>query len=239
MTTTISKANLCEASKQIVEAMLNGLPAPSDCQHEFSDTFEAKMVQVRHQAHRRECVKKSWQKVAIVILALLLTASTWLSVDVQAREKIFAWIREEIQSSTIYRFFCSESEYTLPNYEMTWLPDGFELFEHERELNNAWDYVFYTNPTTGKSIVFTCYRLNDMPALTLSGEGSEMENRQIVDINGMKGDYYADPSDTPTNNLLWVNEDYSVLMTIDSDLQKDVILHIAKDVFLSEPTKSK
>lgn len=227
------------AAKLTVESMLESLPASSACDHVFTIAFETKMTSLCQRAHRKEQVRKVWQRVAIIALATLLAFSAWLTADAQAREKVVSWVCERIQGSTIYHFFGGCSEKPLPDYELMWLPEGFELLEHERERNDAWDNVFYTNPTTGKSIVFTCYRLDDTQMLALFGEGSELDNKEIVYINGIAADYYPDPSVVPTNNLIWVDETYSVLMTIDSDLSKDVILHIAEGIVLSDPTKIK
>lgn len=235
----ISKAELRAAAELTAASMLERLPPPSACDHVFTPAFEAKMTALCQRAHRKEQVKKVWQRAAMIALATLLAVSAWLTVDAQAREKVVSWVRERIQGTTIYHFFGGDSEKPLPDYELTWLPEGFELLEHERELGDAWDYVFYTNPTTGKSIVFTCYRLDDFQMLALFGEGSELENKETVYVNGIAADYYPDPSDVPTNNLIWVDETYSALMTIDSDLSKDVILHIAEGVILSDPTKIK
>lgn len=78
--------------------------------------------------------------------------------------------------------------------------------EHERESNNTWDGVYYTNTTTEKNIVVTCYRLDNIQMLALFGTCSELDNKETVYINGIAGDCYAGSSNPPTNNLIWGDE---------------------------------
>ena len=56
-------------------------------------------------------------------------------------------------------------------------------------------------------------------------------------VNGIAADYYP-ANNSGTDNLIWIDEEHGIVFTINSMLEKDVILHIAESVSLSDSTNS-
>ena len=87
-----SEQELANAAKRVAESMLTSFPSPSECEHVFSDDFEHSMEILRKKSKRRVVAHKIWQRAAVILIVTILSVSTWLTVDIQARERAFQWI---------------------------------------------------------------------------------------------------------------------------------------------------
>ena len=98
-------AALQAAATQTAESLLSSLPAPSACQHVFSELFLKKIERL----HRRYSWKKAGRTAGRYAAAILLTASLTLgaimAVSPQARAGIMQWVREKQENRIIYRFY--------------------------------------------------------------------------------------------------------------------------------------
>ena len=98
-----SEQELANAAKRVAESMLTSFPSPSECEHVFSDDFEHSMEILRKKSKRRVVAHKIWQRAAVILIVTILSVSTWLTVDIQARERAFQWIKEIYVSRRGYR----------------------------------------------------------------------------------------------------------------------------------------
>jgi len=140
--------------------MLNSLPNPSDCENEH---------------------------IASVFLALIITSSVWLTIDADAREIVFSWIREVYENSIIYRFWDQDETGVLPHYDPTWLPEGFEqVYEYRDEISHG---RLYQKQNSKSGIVIEYYI--DVGSIHTELIAKNAENlREEVFINGIKVDFY-------------------------------------------------
>lgn len=74
--------------------------------------------------------------------------------------------------------------------------------------------------------------MNPDVANTLSPIIFTDQQPEHVLVNGIIADFYAASSDSESNNLLWIDTEAGVFCAIDSNLSKDVILHIAESIYL-------
>ena len=146
-------AALQAAATQTAESLLSSFPAPSSCQHVFSELFLKKIDVLLQKRRRRAAAQRMWQRVAVVFLVVLLSAATWLSVDVQAREKLFHWSKEIFENMFVYRIDGGNIEKTYCGYEPTWLPDGFTLADRDHSDEFGFDYYYYENKETDQILV--------------------------------------------------------------------------------------
>lgn len=124
-----SEQELSNAAKSVAESMLTSFPSPRECEHVFSDDFEHSMEILRKKNKRRVVAHKIWHRVAVILIVTILSVSTWLTVDIQARERAFQWIKEIYESITIYLFNSEDNEINHIYYEPSWIPDGFSLVD--------------------------------------------------------------------------------------------------------------
>lgn len=172
--------------------------------------------------------------MAAVIAAVLLSLGTWLTVDVEAREVLFGWVKEVYEGLVDYRFFGKGEETdAVEEYVPEWIPENFSedsSFDH----NNG-KTIVYTNEKTSQTLVFGYTRMEDSAAISYVGESIEPE---IMSVRGLYAEFYHAAGDSTTNNLIWFDESIGMVFTIDGDVEKDVILHMAESVTMKDSPKS-
>ena len=156
----LTDAALRSAAEKVRDAMLDTLPPPSECKHVFSEPFIEKMalllnVDKRHSFSRpfdkgiRKLKHKanhpflygSLQRIAAIILVVVLGLGFWLTVDNSARAIFIGWIKEKYEMFFVYRY---SDEKTIPhdpdsemrNYRPTWIPEGYKEYKTS-ELNGC------------------------------------------------------------------------------------------------------
>ena len=178
-------------------------------QYEPSDLFEKKIRKLFHRA-KHPYFYKAIQRIASIFLAAILIGSMYLAVDTEARAAFLDWIKEVYEHSIVYRIMPSSAAKDLPHYELTWLPDGFgepDIYENETVYS-----ALYQNSSTGEIVIFDYYRLSSEVQAKLFTD----QQPEHVLVNGIIADFYA----------------AGVFCAIDSNLSKDVILHIAESIYL-------
>ena len=117
---------LCTAAAEADCALCESLLATMGQGHVFSARFERRMNRLLHRA-RHPILYLLLQRAACFLLLVILAGTTWLTVDVQARAAFFAWVRQQYESFTEYRFVASAPDsLDLSIPEPAWLPEGFE-----------------------------------------------------------------------------------------------------------------
>lgn len=227
-----SEQELANAAKRVAESMLTSFPSPSECKHVFSDDFEHSMEILRKKSKRRVAAHKIWQRVAAILIVTILSVSTWLTVDIQARERAFQWIKEIYESITIYLFNSEDNEIDHICYEPSWIPDGFSLVDNYQDS----DYCLriYANDT-GEKMFSVEYTL--MQHTSMSTTAQEYSEVVKVDINGLPADLYIGNEASPEKALIWVDEANQIVFNIQGNISNEDIVHIAQSIILSIPTK--
>lgn len=90
----ISDEMLKKATAEADQAIRDSLPAPAECEHEFSPSFQRKMRRTFRKA-KYPVIYKLPKYAACFVLVVVLASSTWLTVDAEARAAFFAWVREQ------------------------------------------------------------------------------------------------------------------------------------------------
>ena len=226
-------AALQAAASQTAESLLSSLPAPSSCQHVFSELFLKKIDVLLQKRRRRAAAQRMWQRVAVVFLVVLLSAATWLSVDVQAREKLFHWSKETFENMFVYRIDGGNIEKTYCGYEPTWLPDGFTLVDRDHS-DEHFDYYYYENAETGQILVIDITFMKN-GAMTITPQ--ETGEPTYHDINGVQGVLYPPNENSTLWNLLLIDEEKFAVFIVEGNIPGQDILHIARGIIPSNLTK--
>ena len=227
-------AALQAAATQTAESLLSSLPAPSACQHVFSELFLKKIDVLLQKRRRRAAAQRMWQRVAVVFLVALLSAATWLSVDVQAREKLFHWSKEIFENMFVYRIDGGNIEKTYCGYEPTWLPDGFTLADRDHSDEFGFDYYYYENKETGQILVIDITFMKN-GAMTITPQ--ETGEPTYHDINGVQGVLYPPNENSTLWSLILIDEEKFAVFIIEGNIPERDILHIARGIIPSNLTK--
>lgn len=78
------QGNAEKAAAEADQAIRDSLPAPAECEHEFSPSFQRKMRRTFRKA-KHPVIYKLPKYAACFVLAVALASGTWLTVDAEAR----------------------------------------------------------------------------------------------------------------------------------------------------------
>lgn len=220
----ISEEMLKKAAAEADQAIRDSLPAPAECEHEFSPSFQRKMRRTFRKA-KHPIIYKLPKYAACFVLAVVLTSGTWLTVDAEARAAFFAWVREQYEAFVEYRFIGEASqENTTIEYELTWLPEGFSL-QNEQDLDGG-TYLTYTDDS-GRRIMFSYLQGDDAASLFITSDYTEIRSIQIGNIHA---DFYQASEEESSNILVWSSEEDDLAFYIMADLSEDTMIKLAKGV---------
>lgn len=231
----LSDEELKQAAASVRQSLLDSLPAPSQCEYEFSDTFQVKMKKMITRHDLRRTVRKAMRRVAAFFLAALIGISVWLTVDAEARAAFVSWMREVYEERIIYRFFGESEADGLPVYRITWLPEGYEEIDvyNEDKIYNA---LYQKGDDVMNAFVFD-YRFVQCGDLSVIEVNEKDYNHKVIDIHGMNADFYEAAIPGETNNLIWVDEEAGIVFELIGFFDESVMQHIAESVALTNPTK--
>lgn len=183
----------------------------------------------RRQARRITFLRRT----AAAVLALIAALSAWMAADGSARAAVVKWFRLEEENRVLYQFRESAALTELPEAALTWLPEGFELKEEINTQVRATRY--FVNQETGEMILFDYALVMESGKILLWSENRPVPEK--VTVWGKPAEFYNADDYSSQNNLIWFAFDDQVVLVVNSNLEKSVILHIAESIVLSEPTK--
>ncbi len=222
--------DLQAAARQTAEAMLSSLPTRQDSAHSFSEMFLKKMDLLVQKHRRKATARRVWQRVAVVLLVMFLSATTWLTVDTHAREKLFQWTKETFENMFVYRIDGGSTEKEYCGYEPTWLPEGFVLVERKHSDEVSRDYYYYENAETGQILVIDIDFIKN-GAMTVTP--MEVGEPTYHDINGVQGILYPPDESSTLWSLLLIDEENCLVSIIEGNIPGQDILHIARGIIPS------
>ena len=215
-----------EASLALAEALTQG--SKQQPPYVPSKSFTCKMSRLCRR-ERHPVFYRTLQRVAAVFLALLLTGIGWLTVDAEARAATIAWFRSISQNSIVYRFLNPTPQQTLPDYTPTWLPDGFEEQEHHKDDQHS--SLYYVSDSDFIVIEVNIYHNGTL--LSLIGDHSGYEEVKVGQFTAL---FVPASGNSSINNLVWIDDQSRLIFSVDSTLEKSVILHIADSLELLQST---
>lgn len=219
----IHKDKLSASAAKATMAIIDSLPAPGECSHEFTPRFQKKMQRTIRRA-KHPIIYNIPKRVACFIIAAIIIGSTWLTVDADARTEIFAWIREKYEEFIEYRFVgkpSSEKEKT--DYELTWLPDGYT--EIDRLITEDGCTIIYSHDVSLIQFVYSTGA--DADSLFVGDFNGEV---QTIQIGEFIDDFYQAQNNSQSSTVVWMSAQKDTLFSITTSLPKDIIIELCKSV---------
>lgn len=204
-----------------VNQLENGYDA--DKQHTFSPQFKRKIKKLKRKADY-PVFYRSVQRAAAILLAILICASAWLAVDVEARNAVFGWIKDVYESFLVYRFEeNTQSNNVQGSYLPTWLPDGYTEFYADESAENT--FVVYTNEG-GEMLKFNCApNTNETDWFVDTAE----TERSQVEVNGNPADLLLSTDPDVASGILWTTSDGTAFY-LSAFLQEEDLIKVAESV---------
>ncbi len=219
----IHKDKLSASAAKATMAIIDSLPAPGECSHEFTPRFQKKMQRTIRRA-KHPIIYNIPKRVACFIIAAIIIGSTWLTVDADARTEIFAWIREKYEEFIEYRFVgkpSSEKEKT--DYELTWLPDGYT--EIDRLITEDGCTIIYSHDVSLIQFVYSTGA--DADSLFVGDFNGEA---QTIQIGEFIADFYQAQNNSQSSTVVWMSAQKDTLFSITTSLPKNIIIELCKSV---------
>lgn len=119
----------------------------------------------------------------------------------------------------------------MPQYEITTLPDGYQLEHTTDGPDHIW---FRYSNTDGESLSFHYIRTASNTAQGMIIENAEISN---ITINGCPGHLYISSDPEESNAVVWYNEQLNLQFTISGFFDRDNLLAIAESVTSTDSQK--
>ncbi len=220
---------LTQAAKQVAASMKASLPVPEECHHEFPPELEHDMKRLIARTERRRHMRRYLQRVAAACLAVVISLSTWMAVDAEARAAFVQWVKTVYEQSVVYEFFHSGKTQAETGYRLGWVPEGYVL---ENIIGGeAVTTVVYQNDED--AIYFTYEHPEDVAQVTVYPGDSDVES---VWVAGMPGEFYLSKDQAESNSLVWADEERGVLFSISGFFDKEGMVRMANSVEVIELT---
>lgn len=220
----ISEEMLKKAAAEADQAIRDSLPAPAECEHEFSPSFQRKMRRTFRKA-KHPVIYKLPKYAACFVLSVAIASGTWLTVDAEARATFFAWVREQYEAFVEYRFIGdAPQESEIVDYELTWLPDGYSEIE-SHILAGSMITVYKSE--TGRIIQFSYSQGGDATSLFVKSNYSKIIQ---IELGNVIAEYYVAENQSDANALTWMSEDGEIMFCITAFEPKEVLVKMAESV---------
>lgn len=179
--------------------------------------------------------KRVVQRVAVILLVILLGFSGLMASSPTVRAAVLQWVTEWYETHIIYRYAGAAITGTLPQYEITELPEGYVEAENERIERQNYVSIVYQDSETGKTLYFDYVYMQQGSAIDFVTEDVEIEPTKV---NGMDGHLLlVEDWENMQNTVTWVDKDNNIQFSLSAHLSNIDILHVAESVCLVESTK--
>ena len=166
---------------------------------------------------------------ACLIFALVITAL--IATDAFATETGLRW-RVRYRENEVTWIFKDgiEQDDELPSYELTWLPEGYELSADTLgpTLQRS---ISYKNPGDDQGRVWFHYmQITDKETYHLGSLDEGTYEAESVEINGMPGELYTFVDEPDSGYLLWIDKRGCIVFLLDFDSGVEDAIKIAESV---------
>lgn len=218
MTDEMIKAAVIEANQVILEQ----LPSPKQCQHEFSKGFQKKMKRLIFK-RKHPVLSAAMRTAAGIATAILVGGGLLLTFNAEVRAEFLSWIKESSEGLVMYLpAEGNEESDRKVRYRLPEIPEGYEVYEIESTEDGE---TFVYENEQGQFLMFFYFYNFSETALGLYTEGYECIN---VSVGELKGEMYLTDDKNKGNAIVWKNE--NVIFSLDAFLDAEELLKMAESI---------
>lgn len=170
--------------------------------------------------------RQAVRRAAVFLVVCGMTLAGVMAFSPAARTAMVRWVVERSGDGIRYTYSGEQSPETLPQYEITALPEGF--VETERDVLPGRVDVIYENPSG--DVIWLSYVFMRQRALT-SFDTTDA-NAFDVTVNQLPGIFFEARTPGNLNTLRWIDPDLNMHFIVDGCFDLDVLLHIAESISL-------
>lgn len=221
----ITDEALRAALEEVDNVILDSLPDPSECEHQFSARFERRMRKVRRRA-KHPMTYKVLRQVACFLLAILILFSSVMIFSSEARAAVVDWIKEQFETFYHY-FFAGDPSSEADNrseYELGWVPDGFSLV-NSQTVQNRVSQVYLDN--NGQIIQFSYLYGSESNPLFMDSEHFEFKS---VTLSSGSAELFIALIEGETSSIVWNDDNKGILFCVSANLSEQELIALAEGV---------
>ena len=218
----ITDEMIAEAAAELNEAMINSLPDPHECKHQFSRKFERKMEKLIHRVNHpvRYMVLN---RAASILLVIVIGFAMVMSFSPTARAAVFGWIKQAYESFYSYYFETDVEKESNYRYQIDPLPEGYVEISHTE--NNGYSLIIYADKES--VILFSYAERSAHSMLYLYKEGYLVEETMV---NGNAADLYISEDGSLSNGIVWYDTGSGCMFYISGQLDGKELIKYAERV---------
>ena len=168
--------------------------------HVFSEKFETKIRKLTKRA-KHPVLYHAVKRVASIVLAIILTGSVWLVVDVDARAAFVGWVKEAYESMFAYHFEGKKQSSELSQYRLGYVPEGYSVFYENNETESV--FIMYKNEANE----LLKFRYTSNPDETDWMIVSTDLTKEPVVVNGFPGELLISHNPETAGGIFWTDND--------------------------------
>ncbi len=222
-----------QAVKQVTHSL--GSAPFAEKEQAFSPAFEAKIERLLRTEHRKKQLKTFTRSAAAIILALVMLGGSFLLLNTEARAFTLSWCRKIIGNRYSYTFTGDHTGETLPQVEITALPEGYVLYQDSK--GDQTRLLRYRKPVEGKSTIIPLSLeyswMQDGFATMLLEDNLHTLTCTQVTVNGRPADLYRSVSNRNSirnHYLLWMDEDSGIFFYLSTRLSAEETIAVAESI---------
>lgn len=194
----------------------------ANLQHEFSAEFENKIKKLKRRANY-PFLYRTLQRVACVILVMIVAGGTWISVSAEARAAFFGWVKGIYETYFTYHFEGESLNDSQIDYRPAWVPEGYIETFCDDEENTV--FVVYSNDF-GQVMSFN-YVSNPSDTTWFIDQNNTITKQ--VSINGNEGTLFLSTDGEHTNAVIWSTKDHAAFL-ISGFIDESELIRMAESV---------
>lgn len=228
MSSRVTDAQLKAATAIVRNTMLSTIDNSEVSVFQFSEQFETRISELKKTRKRQQQFRKIARTCAAALITLVLGLSMFFTFNTEARAAVISWIKEVLADRTTY-YFTQEGTTSLPEYEMTWIPDNMECVHDESTpYGRAIIYMNPDDPTLGFTLDYSI--MQDGSATMIITNEAEHTITDVI-INGCVGELYISHDPNIASCLIWFDEENQVTFNMTWVMDDvDTILKIAEEL---------
>ena len=178
---------------------------------------------------------RSIRSAAAACLSFVLVITALIATDAFASETGLRWRVRYREHEVTWLFKDGiEQDGDLPNYEPTWLPEGYEL-DREYWWPTRERTMHFENDHDAQSRVrFEYMQITDKQTYSFGSLDKDTYEAESIEINGLPGELYTLVDEPDSGYLLWIDKRNCIVFQLYFDCGAEDALRIAKSVILIE-----
>jgi len=226
---------LKQAAKQAMLSMAAAVSPAEEVDDAFSPEFEESMARMLRKHRWKNVLKKLTCSAAAIFLLAVMGGGLFLTFNLEAQAMASAWYRSISAERYTYHFTEDRRGQSLPDYEATWLPEGYR-HSRTRRYKNTTLVGYKKDDPKARYIIpmgLEYFWISDQVTMIVGEYGGHTVTERAVTVNGTPAHLYEDfnPWNETTHYVLvWVDQEAGLVFRLGTSLSAEETIAVAESI---------